>query len=113
MFLHQLIGICSSGELRLNVGENYDYFYGNTMYDEAYYMDEVRGTGLLRGRVEMCDGSTQEWGTICDDSWDDEEASVACQQMGFSRYGTSSYSERVTNGEVVCVAHACCRCCCC
>ena len=85
-----LIGICSGGELRLNVGENYDYFYGNTVYDEAYYMDEVRGTGLLRGRVEICNGSTQEWGTICDDTWDDVEASVACHQMGLSRYGMSS-----------------------
>lgn len=71
----------------MNVGEGYDYFYQGTMYDEAYYVDESRGSGLLRGRVEICDGNTQEWGTICDVSWSNMDASVACQQMGFSRYG--------------------------
>ena len=81
------VDICSDGDVRLNVGDNYEYFYGNTMYDEAYYVDESRGSGLLRGRVEICDGSTQEWGTVCDSSWSDLEASVTCQQLGFSRYG--------------------------
>ena len=78
--------ICSDGDLRLNVGENYDYFYGQTVYDEAYYLEEA-GFGLLRGRIEICNGTTQEWGTICDGSWDTLDASVACQQLGFSRYG--------------------------
>ena len=81
------VDICSDGDVRLNVGDNYEYFYGNTMYDEAYYVDELRGSGLLRGRVEICEGSTQEWGTVCDSSWSDSEASVTCQQLGFSRYG--------------------------
>jgi hypothetical protein len=71
----------------LNVGEDYDYFYQNTVYDEAYYVDESRGSGLLRGRVEICDGDTQEWGTICDVSWSNLDASVVCQQLGYSRYG--------------------------
>ncbi len=79
--------ICIDGEVRLNVGGQYDYFYGTTMYDEAYYMDEVRGGGLLRGRVEICNNTTQEWGTICDGSWSALDASVTCHQMGFSRYG--------------------------
>jgi hypothetical protein len=38
------------------------------------------------GRIEVCDSNS--WGTICSNSWDDIAASVACNQLGYSLYGT-------------------------
>ena len=45
----------------------------------------LRGGGTLYGRVEVC--VNEVWGTICGDFWDDEDASVACNQLGYSPYG--------------------------
>ena len=38
-----------------------------------------------QGRVEICIGSS--WGTICRDNWDNYDAEVVCNQLGYGRDG--------------------------
>ena len=41
----------------------------------------VDGSTSLEGRVEICIDGT--YGTVCDDSWDDDDAEVVCRQIGY------------------------------
>ena len=46
----------------------------------------VDGSVSYEGRIEYC--SANVWGTVCDSDWTALDASVACDQLGYSREGS-------------------------
>ena len=79
------IASCIEGTVRLRTSDD-DY----TQPDFERYIDGE----LSVGRVEVCIGG--RYGTVCDDFWDNQDASVVCRQRGFSPYGMLySYIKRI------------------
>ena len=40
-----------------------------------------------------------EWGTVCDNGWDDTDAGVVCRQLGFGSSGMAFYSAYYGQGS--------------
>ena len=61
MLVYIFPGECTNGDIRLQGGDN-----------------------AQEGRVEICHN---QWGTVCDNVWRDNDANVVCRQLGFAPTG--------------------------
>ena len=73
--------VCRSGTVRLAIGRIDELYQGLENLEDTFFIKDE----LARGRVEICVG--EMYGTVCDDSWDYEDASIVCSQLGFSSHG--------------------------
>lgn len=68
-----IIGSCDDGDIRLLTSTGFD----------DYTVDSTED--LMGGRVEVCHSG--RYGAVCDDTWENIDASVSCAQLGFSPFG--------------------------
>nr|XP_034326687.1 deleted in malignant brain tumors 1 protein isoform X1 [Crassostrea gigas]XP_034326688.1 deleted in malignant brain tumors 1 protein isoform X1 [Crassostrea gigas] len=90
-------------------------------HDECLGVNGIEDVGLFirlkvgqtlsksKGRVEISKDNVT-WGTVCDDFWDNDAATVVCRQMGFrwgigyslAHYGPGDSGQPIYLDEVVC-----------
>lgn len=72
------------------MGDINELYQGLEDLEDSYYIKDE----LARGRVEICIGG--RYGTVCDNYWDQRDASVLCSQLGFSTNGELPLFQHLT-----------------
>ena len=55
----------------------------------------IAGFKIIDGRVEYF--SSAEWNTICDNKWDNNNAAVVCNQLGYDTEGNTQFINVLTH----------------
>jgi len=79
--------------------------------DVANRQGNVNRYGVY-GCAELCDSYTKQWGTICDNGWDQHDGDVLCRTLGFvcaiNTFGRAELGEgtgRIYMSEVGCIGN--------
>ena len=91
-----ITALCDEGSVRLLINDEESFYGGllngqdNAYTDSDYYNELFIKDELSRGRVETCING--DYQAVCsrNDNWNDDDASVVCSELGFSRYGESN-----------------------
>ena len=75
------IAMCEDYDARIIIGSEEAYYSDQNQHPMNYYIEGE----LAVGRIELCESG--RWSPICQDNWNEKDASVACFQLGFSRAG--------------------------
>ena len=77
-----------------------NFFVHNYAFTAGYNNGDAQligGTTTRQGRVEIWYNS--QWNTVCDDSWDINDATVVCQQLGYRGAVTAHQSAHFGQGS--------------